>query len=48
MHGLYQGQRGARQWRQRLSDAAALARDGAQVLAKAAPLVAADAERRAA
>jgi tRNA-dihydrouridine synthase A len=48
MHGLYQGQRGARQWRQRLSDASALARDGAQVLGRAAALVAADPARRAA
>jgi tRNA-dihydrouridine synthase A len=39
MLGLYQGLRGARQWRRRLSDAAVLARDGAEVLARAAGLV---------
>ncbi len=40
MLGLYQGVRGARQWRQELSDAAVLARDGADVLRVAARLVA--------
>ena len=48
MHGLYQGQRGARQWRQRLSDASALAHDGAQVLRRAASLVSSTTVRRAA
>jgi tRNA-dihydrouridine synthase A len=41
MLGLYQGLRGARQWRRRLSEAATLARDGAEVLAHAAGVVAA-------
>ena len=35
MHGLYQGVRGARQWRRMLSDAATLERYGAQVLERA-------------
>jgi len=35
MLGLYQGMRGARQWRRRLSDAAVLERDGADVLTRA-------------
>ena len=48
MLGLYQGVRGARQWRRRLSDATVLARDGAEVLARAEPLVAADNALRAA
>jgi tRNA-dihydrouridine synthase A len=48
MHGLYQGVRGARLWRQRLSDAAALARDGPLVLVRAAGLVGRDDVLRAA
>ncbi len=39
MLGLYQGLRGARQWRRRLSDAAVLERDGPEVLRGAAELV---------
>ena len=39
MLGLYQGMRGARQWRRRLSDAAALERDGPDVLTRAAEIV---------
>jgi tRNA-dihydrouridine synthase A len=46
--GLYQGLRGARQWRRQLSDAAVLERDGAAVLARAAPVIARDAALRAA
>jgi tRNA-dihydrouridine synthase A len=37
MLGLYQGLRGARQWRRQLSDALVLERDGADVLTRAAP-----------
>ena len=37
MLGLYQGLRGARQWRRQLSDAAVLERDGADVLMRAVP-----------
>ena len=39
MLGLYQGVRGARQWRRELSDAAVLERDGADVLTAAAQRV---------
>jgi tRNA-dihydrouridine synthase A len=39
MLGLYQGVRGARQWRRVLSDPAVLERDGAEVLVSAARLV---------
>jgi tRNA-dihydrouridine synthase A len=48
MLGLYQGVRGARAWRRRLSDASALERDGAEVLLRAAHLVAEDGALRAA
>ncbi len=48
MLGLYQGVRGARAWRRRLSDAAVLERDGAEVLLRALPLVSLAAEPRAA
>jgi tRNA-dihydrouridine synthase A len=37
--GLYQGVRGARQWRRELSDAAVLEREGADALAHAAQRV---------
>jgi tRNA-dihydrouridine synthase A len=46
--GLYQGVRGARQWRRQLSDAGVLERDGAEVLLRAASLVASDPALRAA
>jgi len=39
MLGLYQGVRGARQWRRRLSDAVVLERDGPEVLTCAAGIV---------
>jgi tRNA-dihydrouridine synthase A len=48
MLGLYQGVRGARQWRRLLSDAKVLERDGAEVLDRAAQLVAPRAALRAA
>jgi tRNA-dihydrouridine synthase A len=48
MHGLYQGVRGARLWRQRLSDATVLSRDGPLVLERAAGLVGGDGALRAA
>ena len=48
MLGLYQGVRGARQWRRELSDAGVLERDGAAVLVRAAQHVAPQAARRAA
>jgi tRNA-dihydrouridine synthase A len=48
MLGLYQGVRGARGWRRRLSDASTLDRDGAEVLLRSAHLVAADSTLRAA
>jgi tRNA-dihydrouridine synthase A len=48
MHGLYQGVRGARAWRRRLSDAAVLERDGAEVLERAARLVEGESALRAA
>ena len=46
--GLYQGVRGARQWRRELSDAAVLEREGAGALTYAAQRVAPSAVRRAA
>jgi tRNA-dihydrouridine synthase A len=46
--GLYQGQRGARRWRQRLSDAAVLERDGAEALLRAADIVSVGGTLRAA
>jgi tRNA-dihydrouridine synthase A len=48
MLGLYQGVRGARQWRRELSDAVVLEREGADVLARAAQRVAPQAVLRAA
>jgi tRNA-dihydrouridine synthase A len=48
MLGLYQGLRGARQWRRELSDAAVLERDGGDVLARAARFIAPRAALRAA
>ncbi|MGE5160489.1 MAG: tRNA dihydrouridine(20/20a) synthase DusA [Betaproteobacteria bacterium] len=48
MLGLYQGVRGARQWRRELSDAVALARDGADVLTRSAQRIAREAVLRAA
>jgi len=48
MLGLYQGVRGARQWRRELSDAVVLERDGPDVLARAAQRVVAPAVLRAA
>ena len=48
MHGLYQGVRGARQWRRALSDAVVLERDGARVLERAARFVDSEAGLRAA
>ncbi|MGB2817808.1 MAG: tRNA dihydrouridine(20/20a) synthase DusA, partial [Burkholderiaceae bacterium] len=48
MLGLYQGVRGARQWRRELSDAVVLERDAADVLARAARVIAPVAALRAA
>jgi tRNA-dihydrouridine synthase A len=48
MLGLYQGLRGARQWRRQLSDAVAQERDGAEVLRRAARITAPAAPLRAA
>lgn len=48
MLGLYQGVRGARQWRRELSDASVLEREGADVLTSAAQRVTARAMLRAA
>jgi tRNA-dihydrouridine synthase A len=39
MLGLYQGMRGARQWRRQLGESGALERAGADILVRAAPLV---------
>ncbi|MGZ8255181.1 MAG: tRNA dihydrouridine(20/20a) synthase DusA, partial [Burkholderiaceae bacterium] len=46
--GLYQGLRGARQWRRQLSDAMVLERDGPEVLTRAAKITAPPAALRAA
>ena len=48
MLGLYQGVRGARQWRRDLSDAAVLERDAAEVLSRAARVIVPGAALRAA
>ena len=48
MLGLYQGLRGARQWRRRLSDATVLEREGPEVLVRAAQLTGPQAALRAA
>lgn len=48
MLGLYQGVRGARQWRRQLSDAVTLERDGAEALERAVRLVSPHAVLRAA